>query len=37
MKVFLALFVVAILVPITWLGYVSQIVIERVWNWAIAK
>ena len=37
MKVFLALIAIAVLVPVTWLGHLSQIAIERIWNWAIAK
>lgn len=37
MKVFLALFVVAVLVPFLLLGMAAKIVIEHVWYWAIAK
>jgi hypothetical protein len=37
MKVFLALFVVAVLVPFLLLGMAANVLICHVWNWAIAK
>jgi hypothetical protein len=37
MKVFLALFVMAILVPFLLLGMAASMIISRIWYWAIAK
>jgi len=37
MKVFLALIAIAVLVPFLLLGMAANMLIFRIWNWAIAK